>query len=118
VVERLVDVVRVVAEPVVPVVQVTGAAQREVRGVEVGAQFGPVVVEVVVAGQVGLGRVDRRELRVVQPAGPGRVENLLRALRAGACGSAGGPALPAFGKLVDRVVVVVTGPAGGNDRIR
>ncbi len=119
-VEGLVDVaVRVVPLGAPP----WGAVgDRVVRRVEVGAELGPVEVDVVevVAGQVGLGRVDRHEVGVVEPARPLRVERDLWLARLPA-GVAGGAALTSGGQLVDGVVVVVVvgvATPGRDDRLR
>ncbi|MEU4237031.1 pentapeptide repeat-containing protein [Actinoplanes sp. NPDC026619] len=116
VVERLVDVVGEVAEPVVAALAgVAGAADREVRRVEVGAQLGAVEVDVgeLVAGQVGDRRVDRGEVGVVEPARPLRVERGLRVARRAVTR---GTSLPAGRELVHGAVGRA-GSAGGNDRV-
>ncbi|TDO31116.1 hypothetical protein C8E87_6526 [Paractinoplanes brasiliensis] len=111
VIERLVDVV-------VRVVPVVTPCVCRVGRVEVGPQLGPVEVDLVevVAGQVGLGRVDRHEVGVVEPARPLRVERGLRLGRLPA-GAAGGAALTACGQLVDRAAGAAAA-AGRNHRIR
>ncbi|WP_145831001.1 hypothetical protein [Actinoplanes teichomyceticus] len=79
---------------------------REVRLVEVHAQFGTVEVDVVevVAGQVVDGGVDRYEVRIVQPARTVRVEGVRR--------------LPATVRTVGgRLVTVRIRSPGGDDRV-
>jgi hypothetical protein len=106
----LVDVVVVVGELRVGVFTLPRPRRRELGGVEVGAEFGPVEVDVVVgvAGQVGPGRVDRHEVGVVEPAGPLRVERV---------GGRGPPGAPGR-QFVDRAVLVVgVAVPGRDDRI-